>query len=95
VCLGGRVICVIVKETAVSPEIKSLRKEFARCAFAWLVGIENLPYGFMKKGHGAWLYNPRRDAFAHAENLAGLRELLETLENGQVSWIKRTEMLGL
>jgi hypothetical protein len=85
VCFGGRLLCVIVKENTVTPEIEPLRKSFAKRGFAWLVGIPNMPYSFMEKQSRAWIYDPRKDAFAAAETVDGLRELLEAVKRECIS----------
>jgi hypothetical protein len=91
-CLGGKAPCVLVKAEGVSDKIEALRRAFVKRGFVWLVGVENLPYPFMKKGEGAWVYNPRKDGFAHAQTVDDLGQLLEAIENGQASWHKAHEI---
>jgi len=93
-CIGGRRHCVLVKQEAASAELLALRRAHTRLRLSWLVGVDRLPYAFMKAGAGAWIYNPRRDGFAHAADLAELGVALERLENGAVVWTARSEMDG-
>jgi hypothetical protein len=92
-CLGGKTPCVLVKQKAVSEKIEALRRQFAKPGLLWFVGIDHLPFDFMKKGEGAWVYNPRKDGFAHAPTVDELELLLEKIGNGQVKW-RKVEQMG-
>jgi hypothetical protein len=92
ICVGGSRLCVVVKESVLNPEISALRKEFGKLKMNWFVGIEGLPYEFMKTGTGSWVYNPKRDAFAHATSVDDLKGVLESVENGQAKWTKENEL---
>ena len=94
-CIGAKAHCVVVKAPKVTPEIEAVRKAYSRLKMNWLVGEEGLPYDFMKTRTGAWVYNPRRDGFVHADNLEDLKGLLETIENGAAKWQPRSQVIEL
>jgi hypothetical protein len=49
----------------------------------------------MNEESAGWLYDPRKDIFAQDEDMGRPRELLETVENGQVKCLKRESMSDL
>jgi hypothetical protein len=91
-CVGGKTLCIVVKSAKVSGAMAQIAKDFAKLKIKWLAGVERLPYGFMQKGSGSWVYNPRRDGFAHAATDEELRNILEAVENGQGKFTKRSEL---
>ncbi|OHT08147.1 hypothetical protein TRFO_23428 [Tritrichomonas foetus] len=90
-CIGSKTHCVVIKAEKATPEIEQIRKSYHRLKMNWILGQEGLPYDFMKKGQGVWVYNPRRDAFVATE-IGNLEKTLEDVLNGGVKWTKRDVM---
>jgi hypothetical protein len=91
-CVGGKNLCIVVKAAKVSSAAAQIAKDFSKLKIRWFVGVDGLPYPFMKTGSGSWVYNPRRDGFAHAASDEELRNILEAVENGQGKFTKRAEL---
>jgi hypothetical protein len=95
ICVNGPHLCVVVRASSVTSEIDAIKKGFKKLKLNWFVGIEGLPYDFMKNGTGSWVYNPKRDAFAHAPTVDELKSILESVENGQAKWTKAPDLTDL
>lgn len=91
ICIGSRNYCVVIKASKPTPEIESTKKAFSKSHLNWILGKDDMPFDFMRKNEGAWIYNPRKDAFI-ALKISDLQITLEHVMNGEGKWINRQKM---
>lgn len=91
ICIGSKNYCVVVKASKPTSEIEAIKKSFSKSHLNWILGKDEMPFEFMKKNEGAWIYNPRKDAFM-ATKISDLQIALEHVLNGEGKWTNRQKM---
>lgn len=91
ICIGSHKYCVVVKAAKPTAEIETLRKTFSKSHLNWILGKSDFPFDFMNKNEGAWIYNPRKDAFVSTK-ISDLQITLEHVLNGEGKWTNRQKM---
>lgn len=91
ICIGSKNYCVVIKASKPTSEIETLKKSFSKSHLNWILGKDDMPFDFMTKNEGAWIYNPRKDAFV-ATKIGDLQMTLEHVLNGEGKWVSRQKM---
>lgn len=90
-CYGGKTTCVLAVMSTATPEFVAIQKLYAQHKIKWFVGKAELPHSFMKTQKGVWIYNPRKDAYIHVENVEELQPALDRVMDGMGKWKKASE----
>lgn len=94
ICVGSKNICVLIKATKPTQEIDSIKKIYSKSRINWILGDSQFPFESMNKRHGAWIYNPRKDAFISTD-VSNLQTTLEYVLNGEGKWVSRNDFQEL
>jgi hypothetical protein len=90
-CLGGRQNCVIYIAAKPHAVLQQMAKRYARHKMRWFVGLQDVPFPFMKAGQ-VWIYNPRRDGFLRVDDMDDLANVIDLMLDGTAKWITREKL---
>ena len=87
-CIGGKTNCILSVSSGTSTEFLNLQKLYSHHKMKWFAGKQNLPFSFMEKKGGFWIYNPRRNGFIFVDSVEQLHVEIDHVLDGQGKWKK-------